>query len=344
MGLFFNNNDFVGIEIGNTAIRLVQLRLVGKKYTLISFGSAQLPPKIVQSDSKLDMQKVAAIIQQLVKSSKVTTKNVATALPASAVFSFIAKMPPMSHAELENAIRYQAEQNIPLKIEDVRIDWQVIRENPTTHETAVMVVSAPNKNASRLLEIFNMADMNVIFLETNSIANSRSLSNLNDPIVMIVDIGAATTEITIVENSVVSHVRSVSSGGYAFTRAISQGLGLDITQAEQFKQKFGMSQDKLEGQVYKTLKPFVGNITDEIRRSMKYYYEQFGTSVQKIVLTGGSSRMLLLAENIKNTLNVEVTFGNPWINVKAQPEVVAKLNDIAPEFATVVGLAMRDNK
>jgi len=344
MGLFSNNNDFVAIEIGNTAIRLVQLRQKGSGYTLISFGSAQLPPKLAQSDSKLDMQKIAIIIQQLVKSSKVSTKSVASALSASSVFSFIAKMPPMSHAELENAVRYQAEQNIPLKIEEVRIDWQIIRENPDTHETAVMVVSAPNKVATRLLEVFNMAEMSVIYLETNSIAVSRSLSRQNDPIIMIVDIGAASTEITIVENGVVSHVRSTPAAGYAMTRALTQGLGLDAVQAEQFKQKFGMSQDKLEGQVYRTIKPLVGNITDEIRRSMKYYFEQFGSSVQKIVLTGGGSRTPLLADYIKSNLNIEVVFGNPWERISAQPEVTSKLSEIAPEFATVVGLAMRDNK
>jgi len=344
MGLFSSNNDFVAIEIGNTAIRLVQLRQKGNNYTLISFGSAQLPAKLAQSDSKLDMQKIAIIVQQLVKSSKVSTKNVSSALSASQVFSFIAKMPPMSHSELENAVRYQAEQNIPLKIDEVRIDWQIIRENPNTHETAVMVVSAPNKNASRVLELFTMADMTVIYLETNSIAVSRSLSRQNDPIIMIVDIGAASTEITIVENSVVSHVRSIPAAGYAMTRALTQGLGLDATQAEQFKLKFGMSQDKLEGQVYRTVKPLVGNITDEIRRSMKYYFEQFGSNVQKIVLTGGGSRMPLLADYIKNTLNIEVSYGNPWERITAQPEVISKLSEIAPEFATVVGLAMRDNK
>lgn len=344
MGIFKLSEEFVGIEVGNTAVRLVQLKKVGTTYTLVSFGSAQLPPKLAQSDSKIDMQKVANVIAQLVKSSRISTKFVATALPASAVFSTVIKLPPMSPQELEKAVRYQAEQNLPLKIEDVRLDWQVIREHPTTHESVVMVVSAPNQKAMRTVELFNMAGLDVIYLETNPIATARSLVSNSDPITMVVDLGASATEISIVENGIVSHVRSIPAAGYAMTRTIMQTLGLDNAQAEQFKMKFGLSQSKLEGQVYKTLKPILANITDEIVRSMKYYSEQFGTNVNKVILTGGTSKMPDLASYLKTALNIDVVYGSPWANISFQPEVSDTLAGMAPEFGCVVGLAMRDGK
>jgi type IV pilus assembly protein PilM len=343
LGIFSEDNDFVGIEIGSTAIKLVQLRRVNSTYNLVAFGTAQLPPNLSQSDSKLDMQKVANILAQLVKSSRVATKNVATALPGSAVFSTVIKMPPMSQSELAQAVKYQAEQNIPLKIEDVRIDWQVIRENPNTKESAVMVVSAPNQKVSRMMELFGMADLEVVYLETSPIAVARALSNPSDPLVMIVDFGAAGTELSVVENGVVSHVRSLPAGGAAMTRAIAQNLGLDDAQAEQFKRKFGLSQDKLEGQVSKAMHPIISNITAEIQRSIKFYSEQYGGNIQKIVLTGGGAKMPEMISYLKSLLGIEVVYGNPWTKVKYQPDVENQLSQLAFEFAEVVGLAMREN-
>lgn len=343
MGIFTGGNDFIGIDVGSSAIRLVQLRKVGGKYSLVSFGSAQLPPNISQSDSKLDMQKVAQVIQQLVKSSRVSTKNVITALPGSAVFSTVIKMPPMNSGELSQAVKYQAEQNIPLKIEDVRIDWQIVRKNSETGESAVMVVAAPIVKVERTLELFTMASLDVMYLETTPIATARALTNSSDPLFMIVDIGGSKTELTIVENGVVTHVRTMPSAGYAMTRSIAQNLGLDAAQAEQFKLKFGLSQDKLEGQVLKSMRPILGTITDEIQRSIKFYQEQYGSNVGRIVLTGGSSRMPELTTYLKSTLNIEVVYGNPWSRVVFQPELTEKLNGNAAEFACAIGLAMREN-
>ncbi len=344
MGLFKLNEEFVGIEVGNTAVRLVQLKRTGTGYSLVAFGSAQLPPKLAMSDSKIDMQKVANVIAQLVKSSRVNTKFVATALPASAVFSTVIKFPPMSAQELEKAVRYQAEQNLPMKIEDVRIDWQIIRENPTTHESVVMVVCAPNQKAARTIELFNMAGLDVIYLETNPIATARALVGTTDPITMVVDMGASATEISIVENGVVSHVRSIPAAGYAMTRTIMQSLGLDNVQAEQFKMKFGLSQSKLEGQVFKTIQPILSNITEEIQRSMKYYSEQFGTNVNKIIVTGGTSKMPEMVNYLKTSLNIDVVYGSPFSRVTFQPDLTETISKMGPDFGCAVGLAMRDGK
>jgi len=343
LGIFSSSSDFIGIDVGSNAIRLVQLKKAGDKYSLVSFGSAQLPPNVSQSDSKLDMQKVAQVIQQIMKSSKIATKSVITALPGSAVFSTVIKMPPMTQAELTQAVKYQAEQNIPLKVEDVRIDWQVVRKNPETGESAVMVVAAPKVKVDRTMELFNMAGLDVVSLETTPISTARALTNSSDPLFMIVDIGGSKTELTIVENGVVTHVRTMPSAGYAMTRSIAQNLGLDAAQAEQFKLKFGLSQDKLEGQVLKSMRPILGTITDEIQRSIKFYQDQYGSNVGRIVLTGGSSRMPEITSYLKSVLNLEVVYGNPWSRVVFAPDLTERLNGNAAEFACAVGLAMREN-
>ncbi|MEI7690742.1 MAG: type IV pilus assembly protein PilM [bacterium] len=343
MGLFSDDSELIGIDIGATAIRLVQLKKKATSYSLVSFGEAPLPGNISQSDSKLDLEKIAKVIKDLCKSTGVGSKKVVTSLPSSVVFSTVIKMPPMNQGELAKAVQYQAEQNIPLKVDEVKIDWQVVRENPTSKELAVMVVAAPKNKVNRIMELFSLAEIDVMYLETSSIAVARSLSNSSDPLVMAIDFGGMSTELTIVENGVVTHVRSLPVAGFSLTRAISQGLGLDWDQAEQFKYKFGLSQDKLEGQIYRVMKPILYNLTDEISRSMKYYQDQYGGQVQKIILTGNSSRLQELVSFLKSVLGIEVVYGNAWRNVNYHADISDKLNQNSLEFACAVGLAMRGN-
>jgi type IV pilus assembly protein PilM len=342
MTLLGGNNQHFGLDIGTNAVRLVQLSGGSGRYTLESFGIATLPAGLTQSDSKLDLQKLAKIIDDLLKSSGVDANNVVSAIPGTSVFTALVKMPPMSESELAKAIIYQAEQNIPLKLEDVKYDWQVIRQDPQTKETAVMIIAAAKGKVEQTIELFDYAGLNVEALETATVATARSLATPTDPLVMILDIGATTTEIAIVDNGVLSQTRSFPLAGIAMTRAIAQNLGLEPDQAEQFKQKFGLSQDKLEGQVFRVCEPILKNILEEAIRSSKFYEEQFGKAVNRVVLTGGTSRLPLLAEYIKNYMQVEVIFGNPWSKVSYQPSFSDKLNQIAPEFAVAVGLAMRE--
>lgn len=342
MSFLGGTKEHFGLDIGANEIRLVQLSGGLGKYTLDAFGVAAIPAGLSQSDSKLDLQKMAKIINDLIKSSGVDTRNVVSAIPGTSVFNAVVKMPPMSQAELEKAIKYQAEQNIPLKLEEVKFDWQVIRQDPQTKELTVMIIAAAKGKVAQLMELFSYAELNVLALETATVAIARSLSTSEDPLVLVLDIGSTTTEIAVVESGILAQTRSFPLAGFAMTRAISQNLGLDMEQADQFKQKFGLAQDKLEGQVYRVIEPILKNILDEAVRSSKFYQEQFGKPVTRVVLTGGSSRLPMIAEYIKAYMGVEVSFGNPWSNVSFQSSLNDKLNEVSPAFATAVGLAMRE--
>lgn len=342
MSLFGGNTEHFGLDIGTNAIRLVKLSGGPEKYTLDAFGVAEVPPGLTQSDSKLDMQKVAKIIQELVESTGVSTKNVVAAIPGTSVFNAVVKLPPMSQSELAKAIEYQAEQNIPLKLEDVKYDWQVIKQDPNTKELTVMIIAAARSKVNSIMELFSYTDLNVLALETATVAMARSFFVPTDPLVLLLDIGSNTTEIGIIENGILSQTRSFPLAGFAMDRAISKQLGLEMSQAEQFKQKFGLAQDKLEGQVFKAIEPTLKSILDESIRSMKFYQEQANKSVERIVLTGGSSRLPLLPQFIKAYTGAEVIVGTPWSKVTYRSEYNDKINELAPEFGTAVGLAMRD--
>lgn len=334
------NTNCFGLDIGTGSIKAVQLKKSFGKFELVSFGSAPLTENISQSDSSVDQKKIAEEIKKLVHSMHLVTKNVIMSLPGSTVFTTVINIPKMPMTELKKAVSYQAEQNIPLKISEVKIDWQVIGEIPAKNELLVMIIAAPNTKTQKLAELAQEADLELSAVEINAIASARSLQT-NDPLYMIVDIGTFSTELTVVSKAVVTLTRTVPVGGQVITRAVAQSLGLEESQAEQFKRKFGIEQDKLEGQIFKASKSVLSNLKEEIDRSVKYYSEQFGGNIQHLKLTGGGSRTLGIQKYLADELNMSVVYGNPWEMVVHKQDVNNQLAGNAPDFAVAVGLAMR---
>lgn len=338
--LLKENTDYFGLDIGTSVIKIVQIRKAFGKNELVSFGSAPVPEGMTQSDSDIDKKKIAEEIKKLVHSMHLVTKNVIVSLPGSSVFTTVIKLPKMPVPELKKAIGYQAEQNIPLKVSEVKIDWQIIGEVQATNEILVMIIAAPQTKTQKMMDITEMAGLELAAVEINAIAAARSLQT-SEPLYMIADIGMFQTEITVVRNGVVSLTRTIPVGGQVITRAIAQGLGMEEAQAEQFKIKFGIEKDKMEGQLYKAAKSVLENLKEEIDRSMKYYLDQFGENISILKLTGGGARTLGIQSFLSEGLGVNVVYGNSWGMVVHKPDITNQLNQNSTDFAVAVGLAMR---
>ncbi len=334
------NTEYFGLDIGTTAVKAVQLKKSFGKEELISFGSAPIPAGMSQSDSDLDKKKIAEIIKKLVHSMHLVTKNVIVSLPGSTVFTTVINIPKMPIGELKKAIMYQAEQNIPLKMDEIKIDWQIIGDVPSKNELMVMIIAAPKAKTQKLVDITEAAGLELCAVETNSIAAARSLQT-NEKNYMIVDVGTYITEITVVQNGVVTLTRTVPVGGQVITRAIAQGLSMEEEQAEQFKMKFGVLKDKMEGQIYKTSKSILNTLQEEIGRSIKYFNNQTHENIQLLKLTGGGSRTLGIQDFLAGALGLNVVYGNPWALVVHKPDVNNQLAGNALDFAVATGLAMR---
>jgi len=334
------NIDYFGIDIGSSSLKIVQLKKSFGKYELIAFGSAPLEKGIAQSDSALDQKKVSGEIKKLAHSMHLVTKNAVVSLPGSTIFTTIIKLPKMPENELKKAILYQAEQNIPLKIDDVRIDYQIIGVSENTGEISVMIIAAPKAKTQKMSELIDDAGLDLQAVEVNYMAVSRSL-HANEELYAIVDIGTLTTEITVVQNGVMSLARSVPIGGQVITRAIAQDLNIEEDQAEQFKIKFGVDKERMEGKLFKAAKPIMKNLAEEIDRSVKYYMEEKGQAIPMAKLTGGGSKLQGLQPFFAEQLGISVVYGNPWNSVVHKPDVTSQLNQNASEFAIAVGLAMR---
>ena len=209
----------------------------------------------------------------------------------------------------------------------------------------MLLVAAPNNIATKYLNIIQKAGFELLALEVNALALARSLtiSSQTELTTMVVDIGTSNCDIAIFTGQVPQIVRSIGVGSKALRRVISQNLGLDETQADQFMKKFGMQEDKIEGQVFKTLKPVVDHIVEEINKSVNYFVERNPkTRIEKIILTGGTSALPGLPLYLANSSKLTVEIGNPWVNISYPADMQQTLASISLNYATALGLSLRN--
>jgi len=290
----------------------------------------------------LDQDKISELIKQLVRENRVSLRNVVVGLPASKVFATTITTPRLDNTQLAKAIRYQAEQYIPMAIDQVKLDWAVVDQSKDGKQFEVLLVAAPNSAVDKYLAILEKAGLEALALEANATAVARALVPTNNLAVLIVDFGALESDISIVWNTAPRLIRSVAVGGLTFVRSVAQNLGLDEVQATQFTYKFGLTQSKLEGQVFKSIKPTLDNLVSEVEKSAKYFTGRYpDVKLEKLVVTGSASALPELGPFLANSTGLPVEFGNAWVNVSYPSGLQDKLMSLSSEYGAAVGLAGR---
>ncbi len=338
-------NTTIGLDIGSYSIKLIELARDGDRVGLVAAGSVPMPPKAMSSSISADTEAVAVAIRQLMKDTGTKTRSVTIALPESKVFTRVIEVPQLSQRELSSAIKWEAEQYIPLPLDQVNVDYTVLREakDTGTNKMEVLLVAAPKSLVDRYLTIAELADLTTIGAETEIIATSRAVARSlpNVKTVMVVSLGAQTTDIAVLKGGVLAFTRSVGSGGQAITRAIAQSLDFSVSQAEEYKRTYGLAKDKLEGKIMLAAKPIMDTIVSEMKRSVVFFEEKYkDLHVETILLTGGTARVPGMVVYLAEALNLEVQLANPWVGI-AKDARFNVLNTEGPNFCVAVGLALR---
>lgn len=204
----------------------------------------------------------------------------------------------------------------------------------------ILLTAAPKHLVERYVSIFKLADINLLSLETESFALGRSLVG-NDPApILVVDVGALTSDLTVVEGGVPVLARSIDVGGGTVTRAIADSLGIDSSRAEQFKRDVGLGAES-DG-VSRIISQTFGAVVNEMKYSLSLYQGQGKSKIEKILITGGSAFLPSLTDYIARTLGIRAFVANPWARVSHPIELKETLDDLGPRMAIAVGLAMRE--
>lgn len=344
MGLFSSSSDFFALDIGSTAIRLVQLKGSGQSRSLVRYGTAPLDPGVSLSDSPAHQTQLLAAVKKLMQQTGVTTKNVAVGIPSTKMFTTVVDFQNLPEKELDSAILYQADQFIPTAVDDSKIDWQVIGESPTDPSKIEIVLASITKTyGESKLNVLESIGLNVIAMEPDAFALSRSLTDASKPeATMILDMGASATDLVITSGGALRLARSIPIGGDTLVKAAEQNLTVDQKQAMQFVYKFGLIQDKLEGQVFKALSGTIDNLITEIDKSVKFFSTRYNKQpVAKIIVTGRASILPEFPVYLVNKTNLAVEIGNAWMNTNYPQQNHNDLMSVANQYGVAAGLAER---
>lgn len=339
----------IGLDIGLSSIKVVVLSTAEKPSRLISLGQVAAPQPGIISDSDLDLEAIATAIKNLMSEIKPPTQDAVIALPESKIFTrVIYDLPYLTNDELVQAIRYAAEEFVPMPITQVNLNYQVIfrsQEKGPKSRTVVFVVASPKIVVDKYLKVMTMAELKPIAIETELIAAARALvgSNPFSPTTLIIEFGATTTDYAVVSEGLILLTRSIATGGSALTRAIAQAFNFELIQAEEYKKVYGLLEDQLEGKLSQVLKPIVDVILSEAKRMIQAQEAQNPQkSVKRVVLAGGGAKLPGLVVYLANSLGLEVQEADPWYSIAKDPNLKGKLIADAPLYSVAVGLALRE--
>lgn len=344
MGILSGQSDFFGLDIGTNTIRVVQLRGKDQK-TLVRYGMKPIEARISQSDAAADQQKVALAIRQLISEVGISTENVAVGVPSSKVFSAVVDIDRLSPEELAKTINFQADSLIPTPLAESKLDWALLGDSPKdSAKVEVLISSVSNDFVEKRLDMLEGIGLNVIAFEPDSLAIARALLDVTSSgATLLVDMGDMSSDLIMVLAGVPRLMRTIPIGSEAIVKAAMQNLSIDQKQAEQFVYKFGMSKDKLEGQIYNAISGSVDILIGEIEKSIKFFNTRYADiKLERIIVTGAASTLPELPLHIANKFGVTVEIGNAWRNVLFGQERQNELMTVSHQFSVAAGLAERN--
>ncbi|HUS25764.1 MAG TPA: type IV pilus assembly protein PilM [Nevskiaceae bacterium] len=344
MSLLSGVSAFFGLDIGTTAVRIVELRGSGVPKTLVKYAYVPVDSKIVLSDSKADQQKLGQAIKELVDQAHMGTRNVAVGIPSQRVFTAVVDFDRLSPGELSKAIHYQADSLIPTPLEKSKIDWALIGDSPKDKtKVEVLLSSVENDFVEQRLDLLESIGLEVIAFEPDNLALTRAMiaPDVMGP-QMVLDIGSKSTDLVVTVNGAPRLTRAIPTGAEAIIRSAAQNLNVEDKQARQFVFKFGLGKDKLEGRIYDAIIGTVDLLTGEIDKSIKFFQSRYTEArINRIIVTGGASALPEFPLYLANKFGVEVEIGNAWRNVSFAPDRQNELLAVSNHFGVAAGLAER---
>lgn len=355
LGSFLNRSrPVVGIDIGSHSIKLVRLKKVKQGYKLLNLGIIPLPPEAIVDGAIIDAEAVIETLKNLVKSEQIKTKDVVTAVSGTSVIVKKINLPLMSETELQASINWEAEQYIPFDIEDVYMDYQILRSSEEERETEskelmeVLLVAAKKEKVEDYTSLILEAGLNPVVVDVDVFAIETSYEINHglpaEQTFALVDIGASVMNINIIKDGVTTFTQDTSIGGQLYTETLQKRLNLSFEQAEALK--MGV---EVKGISPTEILPILTSVTADIAMKIQQSFEFYRTAsiserdIDKIVLSGGCAKLQGIYQYLSDRLSIPVEIADPFERIlfdekQFDPDY---LMELAPLAAIGVGLASR---
>lgn len=350
LDLIYKKKDVVGIDIGSTSIKAVQLKKRGRLVKLIGYGSCPTPADAIKDGVITDPKMVAESITKLLSQPKMghtTAKRIASSLPETKIFTRIIKLPEMTKKELNEAALWEVDQYVPTPTEELYFDWQIVAHGKDTKgniEQEVMIVAVPKKIVDSYLEVFKIAGLEIFSLEMSLSAISRAMvsNKKQNEIFLLADIGGEATNIAIYDQNL-RVTGSIPVGSSALYQSLSGKAGLDAKKTTDLISRCETGNKDACKTFLDAVSGNIDTIVDEIKKLIKYYSELKGESIGKIEKTlvcGGLASLPGLVEEIGNRIDLKAEIGNPWTNISIYPlKSIPRKETVM--YTNAVGLALK---
>jgi len=352
------NNEALGIDIGSSAIKVVQLKKKGGKAILETYGIIALGPYAnmdIGSATALDTENLSHALLDVIKESNITTKFTTISVPSLSSLIFTISLPnTVDENNLSTIVPMEARKYIPVPINEVTLDWSIIPQEvefvednddigiqPKDSKTIeVLVIAIHNETISQYQELIKKTSLNCESFEMEIFSTIRSSFSNEVAPVMLIDFGASKTKVSIIEAGIVRAFHVVNRGSQDITRNISQSLSIPFPEAEKKKRTVGLRAN-VDPKIEAISRMSVNYIFSDINSIVFSYEKKYNKNIGKIFLSGGGSLLDGFLEAAKENFKAEVNYVNPFSKVEAPAFLTPVLESSGPEFATSVGLALR---
>jgi len=346
--------DIFGIDINDLSIKIVKLKKSRNVFRLVSFNEVSIKRGIIKEGVIQDQDALSDAIRwacDSVKGKKLATTYVIASLPEEKSFSQVIQMPKMTDEELQSAVPFEAENYIPLPIDKVYLDFQVIDAHSKDHNNHLdlLINGMPKSIVDSYVFCFKKVGLTPCILEVESQAITRALIKNKEevPPLLIIDLGVANTGFIIFSGGSIRFTSSISISSEQITHTIADKLGVSISKAEALKLRYGLSSNgQREQKIKEVIHPIILELADQIKRYINFYqghvsHEYFPSegNIEKIILCGGGANLKKLPDFLSKELKMPVETGNPLVNLKKDGYLSSLKNPLA--FTTAIGLALR---
>lgn len=359
----------LGIDIGSSAIKIVQVKRKNGQAVLETYGELALGPYAglgVGQAVMLPPEKVAQAIMDLMKEKEVniTTRKCGISIPFASSLMSVIEMPEVSSKQLSVMVPMEARKYIPVPISEVMIDWSVIpksefekgdepEEEPAVEASSilsgdkakpitkvdVLIVAIHNETIARYQNIVSKAGLEAGFFEIEIFSTMRAVLDEALRPVMIMDMGAASTKLYIVERGIVRSSHTINRGSQDITATISKSLGIPMEQAEVMKRQVGAT--GTDPNMTSAITLVLDHIFSELNSTLLAFEKKHNKTVSKLFLVGGGSALKGLLDLAKKNFKTEIISADPFSKVSAPAFLENILKETGPEFAVAIGLALR---
>ena len=342
------NKSMVGVDIGSSSVKAVELRGKGGDFQLLSLGYEGLQPDSVVDGQIMELNAVSTAIGNIFNEHKIKTTQVAAGVNGHSVIVKNIVLPQMTEDELQESFAWHAEEHIPFDISDVNLDYHVTGSTPDAIQ--VLLAACKRDKVANLKQTIQLAGKQPAVIDVDAFALQNCYELNYDPqpghIVALLNIGASTTNINILNGARSVFTRDASFGGNQYTSLLQKELGLTFDQAERVKRGMPVPDDV----EHREIEPILDTVSDilalEIQKTMDFYratVEDGESAVQQILVSGGGSKLKGLVEFLSKRFEIPVEMFDPFRKIRVDsrgfdPEY---MREIVPEMAIAVGLALR---